>query len=49
MEEPIPAAAGETSAALAAAGLDVKDDQEHRRNQDEQEAGNEAEIVGFHG
>ena len=30
-------------------GLDEQDDQKHRRNQDEHEAGNEAEIVGFHG
>ena len=28
---------------------DVEHDQEDRRNQDEQEAGDESEIVGFHG
>ena len=27
---------------------DVEHDQEDRRNQDEQEAGDESEIVGFH-
>lgn len=34
---------------LTAVGLDVKDDQKYRRNQNEQQAGYEAEIVGFHG
>ncbi len=28
---------------------DVEHDQEDRRNQDEHEAGDESEIVGFHG
>ena len=28
---------------------DVEHDQEDRRNQNEQEAGDESEIVGFHG
>lgn len=37
------------SAALAAVGLDVEDDQEDGWNQNEQKAGNEAEVVGFHG
>ena len=40
---------GTVSAALAAVGLDVENDQKDRRNQDEQEAGNETEVVGFHG
>ncbi len=34
--------------ALAAAGLDVQNNQEHRRNQHEHQAGDEAEVVGFH-
>ena len=34
---------------FTAVGLDEQDDQKNRRNQDEHEAGNEAEIVGFHG
>ena len=37
------------SASLTAAGLDVENDQEHGRNQNEQQAGDKAEIVGFHG
>jgi hypothetical protein len=37
------------SAPLAAAGLDVEHQQEHRWNQDEHQAGDKAEIVGFHG
>ena len=35
--------------ALLAVGLDVKNDQEDRRNQNEQKAGDKSEIVGFHG
>jgi hypothetical protein len=34
---------------LAAAGLDVKNDQENSRHQNKKKAGNETEIVGFHG
>lgn len=36
------------SASLTAAGLDVKDDQEDSRNQNEQQTGDKTEIVGFH-
>ena len=48
-QEAAEAAPAEGSTALTAIGLDVEDDQEDGRNQDEQEAGNETEIVGFHG
>jgi hypothetical protein len=34
---------------LAAAGLYVKNNQENSRYQNKQKAGNETEIVGFHG
>ena len=34
--------------ALLAVGLDIENDQEDRRYQDEQEAGDKSEIVGFH-
>jgi hypothetical protein len=34
---------------LAAAGLYVKNDQENSRYQNKKKAGNETEIVGFHG
>jgi len=34
---------------LAAAGLYVKNDQENSRHQNKKKAGNETEIVGFHG
>lgn len=34
--------------ALAAAGLDIQNNQEHRRHQHEHQAGDEAEVVGFH-
>jgi len=37
------------SAALAAARLDVENDQEDSRYENEQETGNESEVVGFHG
>ncbi len=36
------------TSALAAVGLDVKNDQKDRWNQHEHQAGHEAEIVGFH-
>ena len=36
------------ASALAAVGLDVKNDQKDRWNQHEHQAGHEAEIVGFH-
>jgi len=39
---------GRGCSALTAAGLDVEHQQEHRRNQHEHQAGDEAEIVGFH-
>ena len=34
---------------MAAAGLYVKNDQENSRDQNKKKAGNETEIVGFHG
>ena len=34
---------------LAVLRADVEHDQEDRRNQNEQETGDESEIVGFHG
>ena len=37
------------SALLLAVGLNVKNQQEDPWNQNEQEAGDESEIVGFHG
>ena len=39
----------ETSALLSAVGLDVENQQKDPWNQDEQKAGDESEIVGFHG
>lgn len=41
-------APGAGSALLAAVRLDVEDDQENGRDQHEQQAGHETEIVGFH-
>ena len=38
----------ELRSALTAAGLDVEHQQKHRRHQHEHQAGDEAEIVGFH-
>lgn len=37
------------SATLTAAGLDVQHQKEHGGNQDEHQAGDKAEVVGFHG
>jgi hypothetical protein len=34
---------------LTAVGLDEEDNQKHSRNQDKQQAGHKAEIIGFHG
>lgn len=39
---------GLCSALLTAVGLDVEDDQKNGRDQHEQQAGHETEIVGFH-
>jgi hypothetical protein len=40
---------GAWSAALTAVGLDVKHNQKHSRDQNKQQAGHKAEVVGFHG
>ena len=40
--------AADGQSALAAVGLNEQDDQEDGRHQNKQQAGHEAEIVGFH-
>ena len=40
--------AADGESALAAVGLNEQDDQEDGRHQNKQQAGHEAEIVGFH-
>ena len=44
----VASSAADEGSALAAVGLNDQDDQEDGRHQNKQQAGHEAEIVGFH-
>ena len=44
----VASSASDEGSALAAVGLNEQDDQEDGRHQNKQQAGHEAEIVGFH-